>query len=112
MCLKHEAVITMSAPRIASNRDNGGATFWTKTDFSPNWPTTPAGSHYSTETFLSWLQASPFFFFLNWKPEISSLSMTHIGPSKQLPHGWGLQSWSLQQFKDLFGPKPEEDRVK
>lgn len=81
MCLKHEAVITVSAPRMVSNRDNGGAMFWTKTDFSLKCPTTPAGSHYSTETFCSWLWASPLYFFFNWKPEISSPSMTHIGPA-------------------------------
>lgn len=107
MCLKHEAVITVSAPRMVSNRDNGGATFWTKTDFRLKWPTTPAGSHYSTETFCSWLWASPLNFFFNWKPEISSPSMTHIRRSERLPHGGGWQSWSPQPFKDLFDAKAE-----
>lgn len=101
MCLKHEAVITMSAPRTVSNHDNGGATFWTKTDFSLQWPTTPAVSHYSTETFCSWFWATPplYFFF-------------KIGNQKYPPHLWlildlangylmagGWRSWACNSWE-------------
>ena len=89
MCLKHEAVITVSAPRIVSNRDNGGATFWTKTDFSLKWPTTQLVPITAQRPFAHDYELRHYF-FLNWKPEISSPSMTHTGPSKRLPHGWGL----------------------
>lgn len=56
--------------------------------------------------------ATIIFFFLNWKPEISSPSMTHIGSSKWLPHGWGLAELSLQQLRNLLDTEHEEHSIK